>query len=83
MTAPGSYALESLLANEFRVRTLVCGDDEMVPSGQMYPESTFQTCSITGAVKGERFVSGAEYVSVCDDPGLIFLAQHKIRLFCR
>jgi ATP-binding cassette subfamily G (WHITE) protein 2 (SNQ2) len=70
--APGSYALESLLANEFRVRTLVCGDDEMIPSGPMYSDSIFQTCSITGAVKGQRFVSGAEYVSICNDLGLIF-----------
>jgi ATP-binding cassette subfamily G (WHITE) protein 2 (SNQ2) len=69
MSAPGSYALEALLANEFRVKTLMCGDSEMVPNGPTYNDLTLQTCSITGTVKGERLVSGADYVGTCSVSG--------------
>ncbi|KAK4705397.1 hypothetical protein P7C70_g804, partial [Phenoliferia sp. Uapishka_3] len=59
-----AYALEALLANEFRTRTLECSDTDMVPSGSTYTDLAYQGCSITGGVAGSRFVSGNDYLRI-------------------
>jgi len=61
-TTPSAYALEALLANEFRMRTLVCAEHDMVPNGPEYTNPAYQTCSITGGTPGSATVSGLDYI---------------------
>ncbi|GAA6004217.1 uncharacterized protein JCM10292_007295 [Rhodotorula paludigena] len=62
--APPAWALEALLGNEFRVRSLMCGATDMVPNGPQYTDPAFQTCSITGSAVGARGVSGVTYIQL-------------------
>lgn len=56
---PPSYALEALLANEFRHRDLSCSGTSLVPSGAGY---TSQACTIAGAQVGTTTVDGLAYL---------------------
>lgn len=57
-----SYALEALLANEFRTRTLICSGSDLVPSGPSYIDLAFQGCTIQGGVAGSAIVSGSSFL---------------------
>ena len=60
--SPVSYALEALLANEFRTRTLTCSATDLVPNGASYSDVAYQGCTITGATPGSASVSGLAYL---------------------
>ncbi|TNY20692.1 putative ABC transporter PMR5 [Rhodotorula diobovata] len=60
--APPAYALEALLANEFRTRTLQCTAADLVPNGPGYDNIAYQACPITGSQPGSATVSGATYI---------------------
>ncbi|GAA5959842.1 hypothetical protein JCM21900_005250 [Sporobolomyces salmonicolor] len=60
--APPAYALEALMANEFRTRNLQCGATDLVPNGPGYDNLAYQVCSIPGAVPGQNMVSGDTYI---------------------
>lgn len=60
--SPASWAFESLMANEFRVRTLTCSESQMIPGGPEYTNVDYQTCSIVGAEPGTVDVPGADYI---------------------
>ncbi|KAE8351305.1 ABC-2 type transporter-domain-containing protein [Aspergillus coremiiformis] len=54
---PLYYSFESLVANEFHGRTFECAS--YIPS---YGTGTSFICSVVGAVAGERFVSGDNFI---------------------
>ncbi|KAK4705806.1 hypothetical protein P7C70_g397, partial [Phenoliferia sp. Uapishka_3] len=62
--SPVAYALEALLANEFRTRTLTCSATDLVPHGAGYGDIAYQGCTITGSVAGSATVSGIDYIRV-------------------
>ncbi|PYI10970.1 hypothetical protein BO78DRAFT_448489 [Aspergillus sclerotiicarbonarius CBS 121057] len=62
-TSPSPYALEALMGNEFAGITLTSSDSEMVPSGSLYTQLQYQTCSITGSEKGHQSVAGSVYLA--------------------
>ncbi|BGP16936.1 hypothetical protein JCM10213_007382 [Rhodosporidiobolus nylandii] len=61
--APPAFALESLLANEFRERTLTCRGAELIPSGPGYNNIAYQGCSIVGGTPGSANVEGTAYLA--------------------
>ncbi|GAA5891653.1 hypothetical protein JCM6882_006157 [Rhodosporidiobolus microsporus] len=61
--APPAFALESLLANEFRSRSLTCSDADLVPNGPGYDNIAFQGCTIVGSQPGSATVNGLDYLS--------------------
>ncbi|KAL8280242.1 hypothetical protein RQP46_007356 [Phenoliferia psychrophenolica] len=62
--SPVAYALEALLANEFRTRTLRCSATDLVPHGAGYGDIAYQGCTITGSTAGSAVVSGADYIRI-------------------
>ncbi|GAA6032631.1 hypothetical protein JCM8097_004852 [Rhodosporidiobolus ruineniae] len=62
--SPPAYALEALLANEFRTRTLSCSASEMVPSGPGYDDIRYQSCTLVGVQPGSASVSGLDYLQI-------------------
>ncbi|GAA6002985.1 hypothetical protein JCM10207_001930 [Rhodosporidiobolus poonsookiae] len=61
--APPAYALEALLANEFRTRSLTCAEADLVPNGPGYDDTAYQGCTIIGATPGSATVNGLDYLS--------------------
>ena len=61
--SPVAYALEALLANEFRTRTLVCSATDLVPHGAGYANLAYQGCTITGAAAASDTVPGIVYIA--------------------
>ena len=59
-----AYALEALLANEFRTRTLTCSATDLVPSGASYTDIAYQGCTIIGGIAGSATVSGSDYLRI-------------------
>lgn len=59
---PISYVFESLMVNEFVGVDYEC--TSYVPSGPGYPTTPTESniCSVVGAVKGQSYVSGTEYL---------------------
>ncbi|GAA5878533.1 hypothetical protein JCM8547_008786, partial [Rhodosporidiobolus lusitaniae] len=60
--APPAYALEALLANEFRTRTLTCSASDLVPNGPGYDNIAYQSCTIGGSTPGSATVDGLDYL---------------------
>ncbi|KAK9476559.1 ABC-2 type transporter-domain-containing protein [Lipomyces japonicus] len=61
---PIGYAFESLMINEFRHRKYACST--FIPSGPEYANVSAdqQICSVTGAVIGQDFVWGQDYINL-------------------
>ncbi|GAA5971047.1 hypothetical protein JCM11641_004124 [Rhodosporidiobolus odoratus] len=62
--APPAYILETLLANEFRHRSLTCSATDLVPNGPGYNDIAFQGCSIVGSTPGSANVHGLAYLNL-------------------
>ncbi|KAL3473350.1 ABC-2 type transporter-domain-containing protein [Aspergillus californicus] len=60
---PIGYAFESLMINEFSDRTFPCG--QYIPDGPQYADApiTSKICSGRGAVAGENFIDGDNYIN--------------------
>ncbi|GAA5820477.1 hypothetical protein JCM11251_005643 [Rhodosporidiobolus azoricus] len=58
-----TWALESLMANEFRTRDLRCVGADLVPNGPSYDSLAYQGCTIEGGVPGSAVVDGATFIS--------------------
>ncbi|KAM5352150.1 hypothetical protein ACJ41O_004873 [Fusarium nematophilum] len=74
---PMFYGLESVFLNEFAGLQFACAN--FVPSGSGYEsvEANARVCSISGAVKSQPFVDGAEYLR----ESFGFINSHKWRNF--
>ncbi|OEJ83075.1 ATP-dependent permease PDR12 [Hanseniaspora osmophila] len=59
---PLTYAFESVMSTEFHGRQMLCS--KLIPSGTNYENVSIenQVCQATGAVKGQRYVSGDTYL---------------------
>lgn len=72
---PVSYVFESLMVNEFNDREFTCS--KFIPSGPGFPTTATANniCSTVGAVPGQGFVQGTDYVALSFD----YLNSHKWR----
>jgi ATP-binding cassette subfamily G (WHITE) protein 2 (SNQ2) len=61
--APPAYALEALLANEFRTRDLTCSATDLIPNGVGYDNINYQACTIVGSTPGSATVNGLDYLT--------------------
>ncbi|ETS87461.1 hypothetical protein PFICI_01289 [Pestalotiopsis fici W106-1] len=60
---PLAYAFESLMANEFHLKHIDCVSGNLIPSGEAYTNSEFQSCAgIKGAQQGFSYLTGDEYL---------------------
>ncbi|KAM0747667.1 putative membrane protein of the ATP-binding cassette transporter superfamily [Meredithblackwellia eburnea MCA 4105] len=59
-----AYALEALLANEFRTRTLTCSATDLIPNGPSYTDLAYQGCTIAGGIAGSDTVDGLHYLAL-------------------
>lgn len=61
---PIAYGFEPLMANEFHERRFPCG--QYIPSGGAYDSVSIanKVCSATGAVPGQNFVQGTDYIGL-------------------
>ncbi len=58
---PLGYAFESIMVNEFTGRSFTCS--QLVPSGPGYNDLANQICSTTGAIAGQQYVNGDDYLA--------------------
>ncbi|EGG16693.1 hypothetical protein DFA_07671 [Cavenderia fasciculata] len=58
---PISYTFKALMSNEFRDLTFDC-TESAIPAGQSYNNSNYRICPIPGAVQGQMFITGEEYL---------------------
>lgn len=64
---PLSYAFEALLSNEWHDKTIECVGSSLIPNGDNYTDSAYQSCSGIGAVaQGRTALTGDEYLSTLD-----------------
>jgi ABC-type multidrug transport system ATPase subunit/ABC-type multidrug transport system permease subunit len=74
---PMAYAFESLAANEFHGKTILCAGTNLIPNGDGYNDSSYQACSgVPGATLGATFVTGDQYLDA-----LSYSADHIWRNF--
>ena len=60
---PLSYAFEALLSNEFHGKVIPCAENNLVPNGPGYTDSTYQSCAgIRGALPGEVSLTRDNYL---------------------
>ncbi|KIX03169.1 uncharacterized protein Z518_06720 [Rhinocladiella mackenziei CBS 650.93] len=60
---PLAYGFDSLMSSEFHNQIIPCVGTNIVPSGEGYTDSQYQSCAgIAGAVQGETFVAGEAYL---------------------
>ncbi|KAF8305589.1 hypothetical protein DL93DRAFT_2172546 [Clavulina sp. PMI_390] len=61
---PVNYGFSALMMNEFRDLDLLCSGSSIVPSGSGYPTdvSANQVCTLAGAVAGQTYVKGSDYI---------------------
>ena len=57
------YAFESMMVNEFSSEAFSCSETDVVPRGQGFTDSRFQTCAVPGSSPGNLVVSGQPYLS--------------------
>ncbi|KAJ3076805.1 hypothetical protein HDU98_000105 [Podochytrium sp. JEL0797] len=67
--SPIAYGFKTLIINEFQGLVLACENTDMIPagplelpSGTFYTNPAYQTCSLAGALPGQRSVSGEAYL---------------------
>jgi ABC-type multidrug transport system permease subunit len=62
---PVNYGFSSLMINEFKDLNLLCIAPSIVPSGAGYPTNVGanQVCTLRGAVAGQQYVTGTEYIA--------------------
>ncbi|KAJ5627890.1 CDR ABC transporter [Penicillium lividum] len=61
---PLAYAFQAGITNEFHDTVMPCVGTSLIPNGDGYNESAYQSCAgVTGAVKGETFVTGDNYLA--------------------
>lgn len=58
---PVQFAYEAVMANEYVGIKFACSEKDLIPSGAKYPIE-HQTCTYAGAVPGQPFVNGADYI---------------------
>ncbi|KAK5111516.1 hypothetical protein LTR85_011864 [Meristemomyces frigidus] len=74
---PLAYGFEALLGNEFHDQEIPCVNNNLVPNGPGYTDSTFQACTgVTGALRGASSVTGDQYLQ-----GLWYSHSHVWRNF--
>ncbi|KAH7305961.1 ABC-2 type transporter-domain-containing protein [Stachybotrys elegans] len=60
---PLSYGFNALLSNEFHDMIIPCAGPNLIPSGPMYTDSRFQSCSgVPGVVPNQPYVTGDDYL---------------------
>ena len=61
---PMAYAFEALLGNEFANTVIPCVNNNLVPDGPGYVNSSYQACAgVGGAPPGAVFVTGDQYLA--------------------
>ncbi|KAJ2807831.1 ATP-binding cassette transporter snq2 [Coemansia helicoidea] len=60
---PLAYGFKALMANEFRPLELRCAGLNLVPSGPGYDSVANQVCTLQGAVPGQLYVRGRDYLA--------------------
>ncbi|KAJ2776197.1 ATP-binding cassette transporter snq2 [Coemansia javaensis] len=60
---PLAYGFKALMCNEFRNLSLRCAGPNLVPSGPGFDSIANQVCTLQGAVPGELFVRGRDYIA--------------------
>jgi ABC-type molybdenum transport system ATPase subunit/photorepair protein PhrA len=61
---PLAYAFQAGITNEFHDTVMDCVGTSLIPHGDGYDDSNYQSCAgVTGAVKGENFVTGDNYLA--------------------
>ncbi|KAJ5345619.1 hypothetical protein N7452_003623 [Penicillium brevicompactum] len=64
---PMAYAFEALAANEFHGKIIPCADNNLIPNGEAYLNSSHSACSgVQGATMGANFVTGDQYLAALD-----------------
>ncbi|KAJ2356592.1 ATP-binding cassette transporter snq2, partial [Coemansia sp. RSA 2611] len=61
---PLAYGFKALMSNEFRNLELQCTGLNLIPSGPQYTDIANQVCTLQGAVPGQSFVRGRDYLEV-------------------
>ncbi|KAJ2689399.1 ATP-binding cassette transporter snq2 [Coemansia spiralis] len=61
---PLSYGFKALMCNEFRNLEMPCTGLNLIPSGPGFTDIANQVCTLQGAVPGQSFVRGRDYLSV-------------------
>ncbi|KAK5720448.1 hypothetical protein LTR17_015005 [Elasticomyces elasticus] len=60
---PLSYGFESLMANEFHHTVIPCANNNLVPNGPGYLDTSFSACTgVTGAPIGAASLTGDQYL---------------------
>ncbi|KAJ2492593.1 ATP-binding cassette transporter snq2 [Coemansia sp. RSA 2050] len=61
---PLAYGFKALMSNEFRNLELQCTGLNLIPSGPGYTDIANQVCTLQGAIPGQSFVRGRDYLAV-------------------
>ncbi|KAJ1649609.1 ATP-binding cassette transporter snq2, partial [Coemansia sp. RSA 25] len=61
---PLAYGFKALMSNEFRNLEMHCTGLNLVPSGPAFTDIANQVCTLQGAVPGQSFVRGRDYLAV-------------------
>ena len=56
------YAFESIMVNDLSSQTFSCSESEIVPRGESFNDTRFQTCVASGSSPGRLAVSGQSYL---------------------
>ncbi|KAJ2907616.1 ATP-binding cassette transporter snq2, partial [Coemansia aciculifera] len=61
---PLAYGFKALMSNEFRNLEMQCTGLNLIPSGPQFTDIANQVCTLQGAVPGQSFVRGRDYLAV-------------------
>ncbi|KAK9455927.1 putative Brefeldin A resistance protein [Dipodascopsis uninucleata] len=60
---PLAYGFNAVLSNEFHNKTIDCVSINLIPSGESYSDSRYQSCAgVSGAIQGETSFTGDAYL---------------------